>query len=91
MGRQKMKIKRNTVVKVLPKGQIILPKKVRKELCIEEGDVLILKRRKDTIELKKAKTIKDFYGFLKGNKSVSRKIIDKVVEEVVKEREKGSG
>jgi len=85
-----MVVKEGIVVKVLPKGQITLPKKVREELGIEEGDVLILERKKDRVELKKAKTIKDFYGFLKGKKAVNRREIDKAIEEVVKEREKNS-
>ncbi len=85
-----MVVKSSLVVKVLPKGQITLPKSVREELGIEEGDVLILEKKEGRIELKKAKTIKDFYGFLKGKKSVSRKEIDEVIEEAVKEREKGS-
>ena len=84
-----MVVKDCVVVKVLPKGQITLPKKVRKALGIEEGDVLILERKNNKIEIKKAKTIKDFYGFLKGKKSVSGKEIEKAVEEAIKEREKG--
>ncbi len=86
-----MVVKNSLVVKVLPKGQITLPKSVREDLGIEEGDVLILEKKEDKIELKKAKTIKDFYGFLKGKKSVSRKEIDEAIKEAVKEREKGSG
>ncbi len=86
-----MVVKNSLVVKVLPKGQITLPKSVREDLGIEERDVLILEKKEDKIELKKAKTIKDFYGFLKGKKSVSRKEIDEIIEEAVKEREKGSG
>jgi len=85
-----MVVKEGIVVKVLPKGQITLPKKVREELGIEEGDVLILERKKDRVELKKAKTIRDFYGFLKSKKAVNRREIDKAIEEAVKEREKNS-
>jgi AbrB family looped-hinge helix DNA binding protein len=33
-------------VKVLPKGQITLPKNVRKRLTIEVGDTLILEEKK---------------------------------------------
>ncbi len=86
-----MVVKDGAVVKVLPKGQITLPKKIREELGIEEGDVLILEKKGGGIELKKAKTIKDFYGFLRGRRGVNRRDIDKAVEEAIREREKGSG
>ncbi len=86
-----MVVKNGAVVKVLPKGQITLPKKIREELGIEEGDVLILENKGGRIELKKAKTIKDFYGFLRGRRGVNRRDIDKAIEEAIREREKGSG
>ena len=51
-------------VKVLPKGQITLPKKLRERLHIREGDTLILEPGADQIVLKKGKTIFDFAGAL---------------------------
>ena len=47
----------STSVKVLPKGQITLPAKVRKKLDIHVGDSLILEETEDGVSLKKGKTI----------------------------------
>jgi len=52
------------VVKVLPKGQITLPKKIRQMLQIQEGDTLLLDTDGKQAILKKGKTIFDFKGSL---------------------------
>lgn len=52
------------VVKLLPKGQIPLPKKVREKLGIRVGDTLVLEECKDKIVLKKGKIIFDYAGTL---------------------------
>jgi len=52
------------VVKVLPKGQITLPQKIRKMMRIREGDMLLLDTDGEQAILKKAKTIFDFKGSL---------------------------
>lgn len=44
-------------VKVLPKGQITLPKKIRQHLGINIGDALVINEEKDRIIIKKGKTI----------------------------------
>ncbi|GMT49452.1 MAG: hypothetical protein IEMM0008_0991 [bacterium] len=53
-------------IKVLPKGQITLPKKIRETLDIHPGDSIILLEDKNThhVILKKAKTIFDIQGSL---------------------------
>jgi len=51
-------------VKVLPKGQITLPKKIRQMLQIQEGDTLLLDTDGKQAILKKGKTIFDFKGSL---------------------------
>ena len=51
-------------VKVLPKGQITLPKNIRKTLNVKEGDTILIEERDDQIILKKAKTIFDYAGSL---------------------------
>lgn len=51
-------------VKVLPKGQITLPKKIRQMLRIQEGDTLLLDTDGEQAILKKGKTIFDFKGSL---------------------------
>ena len=51
-------------VKVLPKGQITLPKEMRKSLGIKEGDTLVIEKSDEDIIIKKGKTIHDYIGFL---------------------------
>lgn len=51
-------------VKVLPKGQITLPKEVRQKLHIEVGDTLLMDADGDQFFFRKGKTIFDFKGVL---------------------------
>ena len=53
-------------VKVLPKGQITLPKEIRKILELHEGDTLIIDTVNEKIVMKKGKTIFDYIGLLPG-------------------------
>lgn len=73
-------------VKVLPKGQITLPKEIRKSLNIKEGDTLIIEKTDGGIILKKGKTIYDYIGFLPKPEIPIDKIIEKATEEAVRER-----
>ena len=47
-------------VKVLPKWQITIPKRVREKLKIRVGDTIVVEERKGEIVLKKGKTIYDY-------------------------------
>jgi len=51
-------------VKVLSKGQITLPRKIRAELHIKEGDTLVLERTEDGVMIRRGKTIFDYLGAL---------------------------
>jgi AbrB family looped-hinge helix DNA binding protein len=51
-------------VKVLPKGQITLPKEIREKLDIREGDTLLLDTDGLQATIKKGKTLFDFKGTL---------------------------
>ena len=51
-------------VKVLPKGQITLPKEIRKKMDIREGDSLLMDTDGYQATIKKGKTIFDFKGAL---------------------------
>ncbi len=51
-------------VKVLPKGQITLPKEVRQKLNIEVGDTLLLDADGEQVFFRRGKTIFDFKGVL---------------------------
>jgi AbrB family looped-hinge helix DNA binding protein len=74
-------------VKVLPKGQITLPKNVRKRLTIEVGDTLLLEEKKNQLILKKGKTIFDYVGTLPNLGITVEKIREKAVREAAKEHE----
>jgi AbrB family looped-hinge helix DNA binding protein len=73
-------------VKVLPKGQITIPKKMRKHLDIKEGDTLVLEESNGKIVVKKGKTIHDYKGFLPKPDISIEEMIEKATEEAVKER-----
>ena len=47
-------------VKVLPKWQITIPKRIRERLKIRIGDTTVVKERKWEMVLKKGKTIFDY-------------------------------
>ena len=47
-------------IKVLPKWQITIPKKVREGLKIHVGDTMVVEEREGEIILKKGKTIFDY-------------------------------
>lgn len=73
-------------VKVLPKGQITLPKEMRKILGIKEGDTLVIEKSDGDIIIKKGKTIHDYIGFLSKPAVPIEEIIEKAIEEAVNER-----
>ncbi len=76
-------------VKVLPKGQITLPKKIRQHLGINVGDALVIEEEKDRIVIKKGKTIYDFIGTLPDLGMSVEEMIEKATEEVAKEIAEG--
>ena len=51
-------------VKVLPKGQITLPKEVRQKLNIHVGDTLLMDADGEQAIFRRGKTIFDFKGVL---------------------------
>jgi AbrB family looped-hinge helix DNA binding protein len=73
-------------VKVLPKGQITLPKEIRKDFNIKEGDTLVVEKKDGDIILRKGKTIFDYIGFLPKPDIPIEEMIEKAIEEAVKER-----
>lgn len=73
-------------VKVLPKGQITLPKELRKSLGIKEGDTLVIEKSEGDIIIKKGKTIHDYIGFLAKPQVPIEEVIEKAIEEAAKER-----
>ena len=73
-------------VKVLPKWQITIPKKVREKLKIRAGDTMILEEREGEIILKKGKTIFDYTASLPDLGMSIEDIRDQAVAEVARER-----
>ena len=73
-------------VKVLPKGQITLPKEIRKHLDIKEGDTLILDSKDRSITLKKGRTLYDYIGKLPSLGMTIEEMREKAIKEGVKER-----
>jgi len=77
-------------VKVLPKGQITLPKSIRQHLGINVGDALVIEEEKGRIVIKKGKTIYDLIGTLPPLDITIEEMIEKATEEAMKERAKSS-
>lgn len=78
-----------TTVKVLPKGQITLPRKLRTALRINEGDTLVLEQTRDAVVLRKGKTIHDFLGVLPAKGMSVEEMREKAAAAVAKERAQG--
>ena len=75
-------------VKVLPKGRITLPKKIRQALGIREGDALVLVRRGEEVVLRKRKTLFELAGSLPNLGLSLEEMREKALEEIAREREK---
>jgi AbrB family looped-hinge helix DNA binding protein len=54
------------IAKITSKGQITLPKEVRKALNVHAGNVVVFEKDNNKVVIKSARTLKDFRGFLKG-------------------------
>jgi AbrB family looped-hinge helix DNA binding protein len=73
------------VAKVLPKGQVTLPKIIRDKLGIKIGDIISFEERKDGIVIKKSKTILDYRGCLPDIGLDTEEIREKAIAEAAKE------
>ena len=73
-------------IKVLPKWQITIPKKVREKLKIRVGDTVIVEEREGEIVLKKGKTIFDYAESLPNLGMTVDEIREKATAEVARER-----
>ena len=73
-------------VKVLPKWQITIPKKVREKLKIHVGDTIVVEEREGEIVLKKGKTIFDYIQSLPNLGMTVDEIREKAAAEVARER-----
>ena len=73
-------------VKVLPKWQITIPKRVREKLKIRVGDTIVVEEREGEIVLKKGKTIFDYAQSLPDLGMTVDKIREKAIAGVALER-----
>jgi AbrB family looped-hinge helix DNA binding protein len=73
-------------VKVLPKWQITIPKRVREKLKIRVGDTIVVEERKGEIVLKKGKTIYDYAQSLPDLGMTVDEIREKAIAGVAHER-----
>ena len=74
------------VVKILPKGQITIPRDIRKSMNIKEGDTLVIEKTEMGIMLKKGKTLFDYIGKLPNLGMSIEEMREKAIEGVAKER-----
>ena len=73
-------------VKVLPKWQITIPKRVREKLKIRVGDTIVVEEREGEIVLKKGKTIFDYAQSLPDLGMTINEIREKAIAGVARER-----
>ena len=72
-------------VKILPKGQITIPRNIRKSMNVRVGDTLILEKTEMGILLKKGKTLFDYIGKLPNLGIPIEAMREKAVERAAKE------
>ena len=75
------------VVKILSKGQITLPKKIREAMNIKEGDTLLVEKSGREIVMRKGKTIFDYAGTLPNLEVSIDELRERASEEVAKDVE----
>ena len=73
-------------VRVLPKWQITIPKRVREKLKIRVGDTIVVEEREGEIILKKGKTIFDYAQSLPDLGMTVDEIREKAIAGVAHER-----
>jgi AbrB family looped-hinge helix DNA binding protein len=73
-------------VKVLPKWQITIPKKIREKMKIRVGDTMVVEERECDIVLKKGKTIFDYAQSLPNLGMTADQVREKAAAGVARER-----
>jgi AbrB family looped-hinge helix DNA binding protein len=77
---------RMQAVKVLPKWQITIPKRVRERLKIRVGDTVVVEEREGEVVLRKGKTIFDYTESLPNLGMKIDEVREKAATEVARER-----
>lgn len=73
-------------VKILPKWQITIPKRVREKLKIRIGDTVVVEEREGEVVLRKGKTIFDYTQSLPNLGMNIDEVREKAASEVARER-----
>lgn len=74
-----------SVAKISTRGQVAIPKEIRRKLSIKEGDTIIFEERDEGIYIRRVKNFLDMQGSLPSLKLTIEKIKDKAMEEMAKE------
>jgi AbrB family looped-hinge helix DNA binding protein len=77
--------------KITSKGQITLPREIRKFLNVHEGNIVSFEKEDDRVVIKPAKTLKEFRGFLKGRGKADFDELRKKAKEYVGKKVSQSG
>ena len=73
-------------VKILPKWQITIPKRIREKLKIRVGDTVVVEEREGEVVLRKGKTIFDYTESLPNLGMKIDEVREKAATEVARER-----
>ena len=73
------------IVKVSPKGQIVIPKEIRKKLGVSAGEKLLVMSRDEEILIKKLKSfsIEEIAERIAGGAKAKGVDIDKLIDEAI--------
>lgn len=74
-----------SVAKISTRGQVAIPKDIRRKLSIKEGDTVIFEERDDGIYIRRVKNFLDMQGSLPSLKLTIEEMKDKAMEEMAKE------
>jgi AbrB family looped-hinge helix DNA binding protein len=72
-------------VKVLKKGQITLPSRIRLKKNIHEGDTLLIEEQGEMIILSKGKTLLDLIGILPDKGLTIEEMREKAIKKAINE------
>ncbi len=74
-------------VKILPKGQVTLPKEVREHLGLRVGDTLVLAEAEGGVLLKKGRTLFDYAGKLPSLGMTVEEMRERAAEEAARDHD----
>ncbi len=75
----------NMVAKVSKRYQVVIPKYVREELGIKEGDRILFEIEEGNIKIRKLRNFLELEGSLKGKSLNPKEMRDRAEEEIAKD------